>query len=95
MMMRRWLHRLELSDIWPRGDEFDLELLRDEIVARMKAHRLYRESDTFRDFAEEIEATLDEDGFDAAWHHFYAYADHIRLWVNLIPALAAKETSRP
>lgn len=82
--MAKWLHILDLSDIFHRED-LPFTQLRDEIVQRIRASDW---CDTDDGVLEAILLGLEEsesyDDFDDAWEGFYDWADQgNRVWVKL------------
>jgi hypothetical protein len=81
--MARWLHTLDVSDIWRDFDSLGFAKARDEIVKRVKATDFYDEEDiVITDIVEDLAAAEDLHSFDFEWNSFYAFADANRVWVK-------------
>lgn len=89
-----WDGQLNLVDIF-HNDDLDFTTKRDQIVARIKHLRAYKdakatpvESDDYYD-AEELLNLVEELGdvetvsdFDGVWSAFYDWADIARIWIK-------------
>lgn len=83
--MKKWKHRLNLSDIF-HSDELTFEEIRDTVVARLKRSSFFREVTAndygFDDLVDELGDAETVGQFDFIWNIVYDYADEYDCWIT-------------
>jgi hypothetical protein len=82
--MAHWQYTLDISDCGASDPECsDWEEARDKVVARMKEHELYGQSDEFYYLASDLSLTENVEELDAALARLCNYADRgHKLWIK-------------
>jgi hypothetical protein len=83
--MNRWLHTLNLSDVFHAPTPFPEK--RDEMVRRIEALPIISSKLTEITAALATAATPDE--WDGPWNEFYDWADRNRVWVRTFGEVSA------
>ncbi len=83
--MKKWKHRLDLSDIF-HSEKLEFEEIRDIIVSRIKKSSFYEEVAAekmdFEDAVKYLGEAESQRQFDFFWDDIYDYADAYDCWIS-------------
>ncbi len=74
-----WHETIDLKAVWNHDEEWNI--VRDNVVPRIKNSDWYRRSFQVQDLVEELEEALNVVEFDSIWNELYNEADQDRVWI--------------